>query len=166
MFKSLSIAALSAVASASADGKCRGLAMSGGANYGAWEVGVIWGLMHYGNPEDYTWDVITGVSAGAINTAGTLVYETGDEYAMSEFLSDSWAHLHSSDIWRFWPDETPREWFSEQGLLDSSPAIEYITELIAPFGEIKRNFAFSAVDVNSGEYVVMDQTNTLFEEVP
>jgi predicted acylesterase/phospholipase RssA len=67
--------------------------MSGGANYGAWEAGILWGLTHYGNPEDFAWDIITGVSAGAINTAATVMFNVGDEVKMSEFLSDSWASL-------------------------------------------------------------------------
>ena len=89
------------------DGKCRALAMSGGANYGAWEAGVIWGLTHYGDPADFAWDVVTGVSAGAINTGSTMVFATGDEIAMTEMLSDSWANLSSPDIWTYWPDQSP-----------------------------------------------------------
>ena len=79
--------------------KCRALALSGGANYGAWEAGIMWGLTHYGNPEDYTWDVITGVSAGAINTAATAVFDVGDEVNMSQFISDTWANLTTQEIW-------------------------------------------------------------------
>jgi predicted acylesterase/phospholipase RssA len=45
--------------------------MSGGANNGAWEIGVIWGLAHYGDATDFYWDVVSGISAGAINGAGT-----------------------------------------------------------------------------------------------
>ena len=71
-----------------ADGKCRALAMSGGATYGSWEAGVLWGLTHYGNPADLAWNVVTGVSAGAVNTAFSSVYATGDELAMTEMLSD------------------------------------------------------------------------------
>lgn len=67
----------------SKDGKCRALALSGGANYGSWEAGVVWGLVHYGEPADYAWDVITGVSAGAINVSLTAGFETGDEVSMS-----------------------------------------------------------------------------------
>ena len=37
---------------------------------GAWEAGVLWGLVNNGDPNDFAYDVITGVSAGAINTAG------------------------------------------------------------------------------------------------
>lgn len=58
---------------------CRALALSGGSNNGAWEAGVMWGLVHYGNPADYTWDVVTGVSAGGINTAATSGWAAGSE---------------------------------------------------------------------------------------
>ena len=67
----------------SSDGKCRALALSGGANYGAYEAGVMWGLVNYGDSADFAWDVITGVSAGAINTATTAVFATGDEVNMT-----------------------------------------------------------------------------------
>ena len=85
------------------DKKCHALALSGGANHGAWEAGVMWGLLHYGNPEDFTWDVVTGVSAGAINTSVISVFETGDEVNMSEFVSDTWASLTTDMIWQNWP---------------------------------------------------------------
>ena len=61
-----------------------------GRNNGAWEAGVLYGLTHYGNPTDFAWDVVTGVSAGAINTCAVSVFATGDEVAMSEFLSWNW----------------------------------------------------------------------------
>ena len=57
------------------DKKCRALVLSGGGTNGAWEAGIIWGLTHYGNPEDYTWDVHTGISAGSINTMGLVGWE-------------------------------------------------------------------------------------------
>ena len=41
--------------------------MSGGANNGAWEVGVLWGFLNYGNEADFAYDVVTGVSVGSIN---------------------------------------------------------------------------------------------------
>ena len=59
------------------DGKCRALVLSGGSNNGAWEAGVMWGLLHYGDPADFAWNNISGVSAGAINTCFTAVWPTG-----------------------------------------------------------------------------------------
>jgi predicted acylesterase/phospholipase RssA len=85
--------------------------------------------VHYGNPADFTWDVVVGVSAGSINTAGTAIYATGDEMNMTEYLSSCWENLHTHDIWQFWPNEGPIDWiFHEQGLLDTSPAIQYLTD--------------------------------------
>ena len=89
---------------------------------------MLWGLLHYGEPADFTWDVITGVSAGAINTVATAVFEKGDEVAMTEFLSDAWANLTSPDIWQKWPDEGPaRALFNKPGMLDTSPAVNFLT---------------------------------------
>lgn len=70
--KMLVMAALLGVSAYAGEKKCRALVLSGGGTNGAWEAGVVWGLTHYGNPEDYTWDVHTGISAGSINTIGLV----------------------------------------------------------------------------------------------
>ena len=59
------------------DKYCRTLALSGGGSNGAWEMGVLWGLTHYGTPSDFTWDVVTGISAGSINTVIFTGFEVG-----------------------------------------------------------------------------------------
>lgn len=64
-------------------GTCNALVLSGGANNGAWEAGVLWGLVNYGDPADFQWDVVTGVSAGAINTGLIVMYPPGEEVAMT-----------------------------------------------------------------------------------
>ena len=53
--------------------------LSGGGSNGAWEAGVLWGFTHYGNPADFAYDVVTGVSAGAINTIFFAGEEVGNE---------------------------------------------------------------------------------------
>jgi len=67
--KSLVSAAMVLAGGAQADDVCRALVMSGGGNNGAWEAGVIWGMLNYGDPADFAWDVVTGISAGSINTS-------------------------------------------------------------------------------------------------
>jgi predicted acylesterase/phospholipase RssA len=62
---------------------CRALVLSGGGNNGAWEAGVMWGLANYGNPADYYWDVVTGISAGAINSAGTAGFAPNEVLEMT-----------------------------------------------------------------------------------
>ena len=72
---------------------CTALVMSGGGSNGAWEAGVIWGLVHYGNPKDFEWDVVSGVSAGSINSIGIGVWAPGEEVQGSEALVDIWNSL-------------------------------------------------------------------------
>ena len=72
---------------------------SGGANNGAWESGVLWGLVNYGNPEDFRYDVLSGISAGAINAIALVGWKIGDELNAAQWLSDMWRNLHNSDVW-------------------------------------------------------------------
>jgi predicted acylesterase/phospholipase RssA len=78
---------------------CNALVLSGGANHGAWEIGVLWGLAHYGTPTDYYWDVISGISAGAINAAGIAGWKPDEIVEMTEYLSEAWLGLVTADIW-------------------------------------------------------------------
>jgi predicted acylesterase/phospholipase RssA len=48
--------------------------MSGGANKGAYEGGVIYGLTHNLPENETQWDVVSGVSAGALNAVGVSVW--------------------------------------------------------------------------------------------
>ena len=57
----------------------------------------MWGLLHYGDPEDFAWDVGSGISAGALNTGFSSVYATGNEMKMTEMLSLAWASVNSND---------------------------------------------------------------------
>ena len=50
---------------------CYALALSGGQNNAAWEVGVLWGLINYGNHSDFAYDAVSGVDFGAM-TAGWI----------------------------------------------------------------------------------------------
>ena len=48
------LSAVSMTASvAAADRVCRALALSGGGSNGAWEAGVLWGFLNYGNPSEF-----------------------------------------------------------------------------------------------------------------
>ena len=60
------------------EGKCYALVLSGGGTNGAWEAGVIWGLMNYGDPTDFEWDMVVGISAGSINTVGMIGFDPAD----------------------------------------------------------------------------------------
>ena len=55
-----------AVKTLSADGKCRVLALRGGGVHGSFEVGVIKALVEKLDPIDVQYDIVSGVSIGAL----------------------------------------------------------------------------------------------------
>ena len=143
-----------------ADDKCRALVLSGGSNNGAWEAGAMWGLLHYGEPSDFAWNNVSGVSAGAINTSYTAVWPTGEELEMTEKLSDAWASIHSESqilVPDGWSEDHPEgiviAALTQNHILSSDPAVQFMTDLVAPIGEIKRRWTTAALDWNTGEYV-------------
>ena len=108
---------------------CRALALSGGGSFGCYETGVIWGLLHYGNPEDYSWDVVTGVSAGAIQAGMISVWPKGKEVQMSEYISDLAMTMTQQNITRDWPGILPsyiEGILYHKGLIDESPLEDYL----------------------------------------
>lgn len=66
---------------------CYALALSGGGAFGDYETGVLWGLVNYGDPTDFQWDVLTGVSAGSINAGVMSVWPKGKEVEMMDTVS-------------------------------------------------------------------------------
>lgn len=68
--------------------------MSGGGAKGSYEAGALWGLYYTDTDKSkYEYDVVTGVSAGAINTAAVSLFAPGDEVNMLNFLSEQWQTL-------------------------------------------------------------------------
>ena len=129
--KSIFSAALLACSANAADDKCRALVLSGGGNNGSWEVGVFYGLVNYGNPADFAYDVVTGVSAGSINTLGFAGYEKGTEVELAQWMSDLWKNLHTSDIWKDWPLGKISGMTLKGGAVDNSPLLKYLQSLAA-----------------------------------
>jgi predicted acylesterase/phospholipase RssA len=57
--------------------------MSGGGAKGAFEAGALYGLYHTNiDKTKFMYDVVTGVSAGAINLGAVSLYDIGDEKNM------------------------------------------------------------------------------------
>ena len=62
-------------------------------------MGVLWGFLHYGNPKDFKYDVLTGISAGSINAIQLMGYPVGDEVAATEAGAELWRNLKTEDVW-------------------------------------------------------------------
>ncbi len=118
-------------AAKAAEDRCIALALSGGGSNGAWEAGVLWGLAHDNpNVEDFFYEVVTGVSAGAINSAGLAGYAPEEFVEMSEFVSEIWETTTNSDIWTMWPEGMVRAGLTEKGLINNAAAVPYLQSII------------------------------------
>ena len=80
----------------SADGKCRILSFRGGGVHGSWEAGVIKGIFENMPAEEIQYDIIAGVSIGAINASLLATYPKGEEQEAKDFLFNMF-HGHTSD---------------------------------------------------------------------
>ena len=112
---------------------CRALVLSGGGNNGAWEAGVLYGLINNASdPVDYQYDVVTGVSAGAINTIALAGWELGKEKEMVSWLCDLWSDLKTSDVWKDWRLGGKAVGLTiKQGVVDNSPLLAFLRKVIS-----------------------------------
>jgi len=111
--------------------KCRAIALQGGGDRGAYEAGVLYGLvMNAPNPIDFQYDVVTGVSAGSINALGVMIYEKGEEVEMVEFLNQSWLATGQRDVFAEWPLGYFQGMFFEPSLVNNDPELSYLRSQI------------------------------------
>jgi len=148
-----------------ADKSCRALALSGGGSNGAWEMGVLWGFTHYGNPDDFKYDVVTGISAGSINAIQLMSYAVGDEVNATEKGADLWHNLHTSDVWKDWYLTPIDGLLLKAGMVDNSPLLAFLQNMLEPFSDYGRRITVGTVDINDGSFHRFNQTNTDFHDM-
>ena len=73
--------------------------------------------------------------------------------------------MKSEDVWVYRQAGPYELIFQEPSLLDDSPGLATLRDIVDDENVIARRFAVTAVDVNTGDYVVMDQTNTPVEDL-
>ena len=49
------------------------------------------------------YEVISGVSVGAINLSGFSTFPIGMEIEATQWLVDQWSPLERDNLWKFWP---------------------------------------------------------------
>ena len=149
-------AAMLASATTAKQDICRALVLSGGGNNGAWEAGVLYGMLANGNAADFAFDVVTGVSAGAMNAGGLAGWEVGRELEAAQFLSDTWLGFSTSDIWTDWALGKVSGVLLMGGTVDNAPLLNTLQDLISQFDGYHRRMTIAAVDVETGNYVEFD----------
>lgn len=105
--------------------------------------------------EESQYDVISGVSVGAINAVGFSLFAKGEEKEMSKFMTGLWTNLTNGDIWRMWPQAgwDPTYGIRDSpGYLDNSPLISLMENLLKKM-KIQKKCIASATDIQNGLYI-------------
>jgi NTE family protein len=141
----------------------RALVHSGGAVKGAWACGVI---QHLLGDLGINYDIYTGTSVGAINTAFLAMFKEGEEKQAAESLKSWWLRLDSSKIykpWIFW-GRAAVAW--KKSFYDSSPLQNLIRKNISldKIRDSGKKISVGALNLHTGKYVVFDQESDDFIE--
>ena len=83
-------------------------------------------MLNNSDPKDFEFDVMTGISAGAINVGGLGGWEIGREAEAAQWMSDMWKNLKTSDVWVEWPLGYLSGAFLMSGLVDNTPLLVFL----------------------------------------
>ena len=114
----------------------------------------MWGLVHYGNSEDYYWDVISGVSAGSINTSITSGWRPDQVLEMTEYMSEVYYSLKES--WLFERRPNIKDMLEAHAVLNDDPALAFLRSVLAMKDGFGRMVSCGALEVNSGDFWALD----------
>jgi predicted acylesterase/phospholipase RssA len=143
--------------------QCHALALSGGGALGAYEAGVLYGLIHGLEQGEAEWDVVTGISAGAIVTYGTSLFAVGDELSLATWLDDVVANLTTKNVFTHWSLDWPLGLLHglehESGLVNTEPLRETLTKFYREQGPHKdRKFVIGATSMKTGTLTTWDES--------
>ena len=125
-------------------------------------------MVNGGNPADFAYDVITGVSAGSINTAALAGWAVGDEKAAAQWMSDLYMKLTSDQVWKDWRFGKVQGVTLKNGMVDNSPLVAYLRGIVGDpmfSAGFKRRVTLATVNVNNGEYTEFTQKNITFAQL-
>jgi len=137
--------------------KCRAVALQGGGDRGAYEAGVLYGFVtNAENPSDFAYDVVTGISAGSINSLAMMIYPKGEELNMVEFLNNSWLATAQNDVFTQWPGGYLQGMFFEPSLVDNDPELTYLKSQIYLPPNLRQGVLVTT-DINTAAKVIFTE---------
>lgn len=139
----------------------RALVLSGGGSKGAFAAGIIQYLM---GDLKIDYNIYTGVSVGAINSAFLSMFPSGQEQDAADTLKDWWLRLDNHKIYRRWEPFGRIHAIWRQSFYDSTPLHTLIREQVDldKIRSSEKKVSVGAVSVSSGKYLTFDQDDDDF----
>ena len=142
---------------------CHVAALSGGGARGAYEAGVLASLVANLAPNNVTWNVVTGISAGSIVTFGTALFAVGDEKAMAAWLTNMTNTINETNIFTHWginwEEGLVQGLLYESGLVNTKPLREFLTQEYKLNGPVKdRKYVIGTTSLTYGQLITFNET--------
>ena len=97
------LSAVAGVAHCSAtDGKCRILSLKGGGVHGAWESGCLKAVIDQMEAEEVKYDIVAGVSIGAINASVFALHPPGEEKEAASEIASFYTQYTPDDLYNLY----------------------------------------------------------------
>ena len=136
---------------------CYGVAMEGGGPKGSYEAGVLFGFANATNPPYLKYNILSGVSIGAMNAGVMSQSILGDEQNMCINLINFWRSINgSSSIYVEWKGGVIDGLLFHSGIFDNSPAIELGRKWMP--GPAKRNITVGSTNLDLGLFQNFDES--------
>lgn len=141
----------------------RALVLSGGGSKGSYQVGA---LKYIIGERKVHYDILCGVSVGALNAAYLAMFEFGQEETAANLLSDLWLGIDTPQIYKRWYPFGRWHALWEKSFYDSSPLHNLVKNNIS-LNKIRnsgKQVNVGTVSLSSGKYTIFDQTSPFFIE--
>lgn len=139
----------------------KALVLSGGGSKGAYQTGA---LKYIIGELNTTYDILCGVSVGAINVAFLSMFKAGEEQDAIQLLHDLWLGLDTTKIYKRWFPFGRWHALWNKSFYDSSPLDKLLRghlslEKIRASG---KEVSIGTVSLSSGKYTIFDQRSDYF----
>jgi hypothetical protein len=132
---------------------CLSVSLEGGGSHGAYEAGALYTMAYTLPAASVAYDIISGISAGAINTGAMVQFPKGQEQAMATFMVNTWLTIGgNSSVYVQWPGGV----LFEPGVYDTSPLRQFLTSRLTK--GIQRPFTVGTTSLDTGTFVNFDET--------
>eukprot|EP01133_Synstelium_polycarpum_P001378 gene1378-1583_t len=140
---------------------CRAISLSGSGDRGAWQSGVISGLVKLRAAEDSQWDVVSGISGGSINAAWLSMYSKGQEIEAAEALVEKWMTITRPQVYVDWFGGIPEGLLLKDGLYDTTPLLNYLTANMnaSMIAASDRELLIGATNLETGVFDQFDKSD-------
>jgi len=127
--------------------------LEGGGDKGSYQAGAIRGLYEALGKDEARYDVLSGVSAGAVNAVAYSYHNVGQEDKATKFLVDFWAGLRADKCYRNWKYSFVEGLFWRKGIVNDTVFLDYLDEHLPKIPTINRKVTVGTTDAKTGQFV-------------